>query len=117
MQEYVDAGCTCPVLYPLGDDVPAMIEAFATAAVKPELTKARLTMHQVAIDRATLVGRDFIETLDWTVEEIEEALAVAGELKAAFARADGPTDCSRTRRSSCSSSTSRPGHGTRSRPA
>jgi len=41
-------------------------------------------MHQVAIDRSTLVGRDFIETLDWTVEEIEEALAVAGELKSAF---------------------------------
>ncbi len=41
VQEYVEAGCTCPVLYPLGDDVPAMLEAFATAAVKPELTKAR----------------------------------------------------------------------------
>ena len=41
-------------------------------------------MHQVAMDRETLVGRDFIETLDWTVEEIEEALAVAGELKTAF---------------------------------
>ena len=26
--EYVEAGCTCPVLYPLGGDVPAMIEAF-----------------------------------------------------------------------------------------
>jgi 5,10-methylenetetrahydromethanopterin reductase len=26
--EYIAAGCTCPVLYPLGDDVPAMIEAF-----------------------------------------------------------------------------------------
>ena len=33
VQEYVDAGCTCPVLYPLGDDVPAMIEAFAAARV------------------------------------------------------------------------------------
>jgi len=33
VQEYVDAGCTCPVLYPLGDDVPAMIEAFATVRV------------------------------------------------------------------------------------
>ena len=30
VQEYVDAGCTCPVLYPLGDDVAAMIDAFAT---------------------------------------------------------------------------------------
>ena len=30
VQEYVDTGCTCPVLYPLGDDVPAMIDAFAT---------------------------------------------------------------------------------------
>jgi ornithine carbamoyltransferase len=40
-------------------------------------------MH-VAIDRTALVGRDFIETLDWTVEEIDEALAVSGELKAAF---------------------------------
>jgi 5,10-methylenetetrahydromethanopterin reductase len=27
--EYVEAGCTCPVLYPLGDDVRAMIDAFA----------------------------------------------------------------------------------------
>ena len=26
-------GCTCPVLYPLGDDVPAMIDAFAVARV------------------------------------------------------------------------------------
>jgi 5,10-methylenetetrahydromethanopterin reductase len=34
VQEYVDAGCTCPVLYPLGDDVEAMIEAFATVAVE-----------------------------------------------------------------------------------
>src|SRR5947208_7947086 len=29
VREYVKAGCTCPVLYPLGDDVPAMIDAFA----------------------------------------------------------------------------------------
>lgn len=28
VREYVDAGCTCPTLYPLGD-VPATIEAFA----------------------------------------------------------------------------------------
>ena len=37
----------------------------------------------VAIDRNVLVGRDFIETIDWSMEEIEEALGVAGELKAA----------------------------------
>src|SRR4249919_160121 len=41
-------------------------------------------MSQLTIDRTTLVGRDLIETLDWTVEEIEEALAVSGELKTAF---------------------------------
>jgi 5,10-methylenetetrahydromethanopterin reductase len=29
VREYVDGGCTCPVLYPLGDDVEAMIDAFA----------------------------------------------------------------------------------------
>ncbi len=29
VREYIDAGCTCPVLYPLGDDVTAMIDAFA----------------------------------------------------------------------------------------
>jgi 5,10-methylenetetrahydromethanopterin reductase len=29
VREYVAGGCTCPVLYPLGDDVPAMIDAFA----------------------------------------------------------------------------------------
>jgi 5,10-methylenetetrahydromethanopterin reductase len=28
VREYVQAGCTCPVLYPLGEDVIAMIEAF-----------------------------------------------------------------------------------------
>jgi 5,10-methylenetetrahydromethanopterin reductase len=33
VQEYLDSGCTCPVLYPLGDDVEAMLEAFATARV------------------------------------------------------------------------------------
>ena len=27
--EYVAAGCTCPILYPLGDDVRAMIDAFS----------------------------------------------------------------------------------------
>jgi len=29
VREYVANGCTCPILYPLGEDVPAMIEAFA----------------------------------------------------------------------------------------
>ncbi len=29
VREYIAAGCTCPILYPLGDDVPAMIDAFA----------------------------------------------------------------------------------------
>jgi 5,10-methylenetetrahydromethanopterin reductase len=29
VQEYVDTGSTCPVLYPLGDDVRMMIDAFA----------------------------------------------------------------------------------------
>ncbi|HEX8185263.1 MAG TPA: LLM class flavin-dependent oxidoreductase [Blastocatellia bacterium] len=29
VREYIEAGCTCPVLYPLGDDVRAMIDAFS----------------------------------------------------------------------------------------
>jgi 5,10-methylenetetrahydromethanopterin reductase len=29
VREYLDNGCTCPILYPLGDDVEAMIDAFA----------------------------------------------------------------------------------------
>jgi len=29
VREYVENGCTCPILYPLGDDVKAMIDAFA----------------------------------------------------------------------------------------
>jgi 5,10-methylenetetrahydromethanopterin reductase len=33
VDEYIAAGCMCPVLYPLGDDVPAMIEAFAAVRV------------------------------------------------------------------------------------
>lgn len=32
VREYVASGATCPVLYPLGDDVRAMIDAFAPAA-------------------------------------------------------------------------------------
>lgn len=28
VQKYIDAGCTCPVLYPLGDDVRLMIDVF-----------------------------------------------------------------------------------------
>ena len=40
-------------------------------------------MQRLAIDRRSLTGRDFIETIDWSVEEIEETLAVAGELKEA----------------------------------
>lgn len=30
VKEYVDAGSTCPILYPLGDDVEAMIDEFQT---------------------------------------------------------------------------------------
>jgi 5,10-methylenetetrahydromethanopterin reductase len=30
VREYIEAGCTCPVLYPLGDDVRAMIDAFTS---------------------------------------------------------------------------------------
>ncbi|HSC92852.1 MAG TPA: LLM class flavin-dependent oxidoreductase [Gaiellaceae bacterium] len=34
--EYVEAGCTCPVLYPLGEDVPAMLDAFAAVPAAAE---------------------------------------------------------------------------------
>jgi 5,10-methylenetetrahydromethanopterin reductase len=30
--EYVANGCTCPILYPLGDDVQLMLDTFAPAA-------------------------------------------------------------------------------------
>ncbi|MGH2936151.1 MAG: ornithine carbamoyltransferase [Gaiellaceae bacterium] len=36
----------------------------------------------VGIDRRTLAGKDYIETLDWSVPELDEVLAVAAELKA-----------------------------------
>ena len=29
VKEYIDHGCTCPILYPMADDVHAMIDAFA----------------------------------------------------------------------------------------
>ena len=32
VNEYIASGCTCPILYPLGDDVHAMIDAFAPNA-------------------------------------------------------------------------------------
>jgi 5,10-methylenetetrahydromethanopterin reductase len=34
VREYVDTGCTCPILYPLGDDVEAMIDAFAEGRLR-----------------------------------------------------------------------------------
>jgi len=40
------------------------------------------------VDRKALAGRDFIESLDWPVEEIEEALAVSAELKEKFRRGE-----------------------------
>jgi ornithine carbamoyltransferase len=36
------------------------------------------------MDRTRLAGRDYIETIDWSDDEIEEALAVSVELKAKF---------------------------------
>jgi ornithine carbamoyltransferase len=36
------------------------------------------------MDRSTLRGRDYIETLDWTTEEIDEAIALSRELKTRF---------------------------------
>lgn len=40
------------------------------------------------MDRKTLTGNDYIETLDWSVEEIDEALDVAAELKGKFKRGE-----------------------------
>ena len=37
----------------------------------------------IAVDRSTLTGRDYIETLDWSLPELEQVLEVAGELKEA----------------------------------
>jgi ornithine carbamoyltransferase len=37
----------------------------------------------LTMDRRVLAGRDFIETIDWSVDEIDEAVAVALELKEA----------------------------------
>ena len=31
VQHYVDNGCTCPILYPLADDIKLMIDVFARA--------------------------------------------------------------------------------------
>ena len=42
------------------------------------------------MDRASLKGRDYIETADWSTEEIDEAVALARELKAKF-KAGEPT--------------------------
>ncbi|MGH2571883.1 MAG: ornithine carbamoyltransferase [Actinomycetota bacterium] len=42
----------------------------------------------MTIERKALAGRDYIETLDWSVEEIEEALAASAELKQRFRRGE-----------------------------
>jgi 5,10-methylenetetrahydromethanopterin reductase len=39
VQEYIDAGATCPVLYPLGDDVQLMIDTFAQTPGRPGTTR------------------------------------------------------------------------------
>ncbi len=36
------------------------------------------------MDRSMLTGRDFIETIDWTTEELDEVIAASRELKAKF---------------------------------
>lgn len=33
VREYIEAGCTCPILYPLGDDVRLMIDTFADGII------------------------------------------------------------------------------------
>jgi ornithine carbamoyltransferase len=40
------------------------------------------TMTDRAVVKQALVGKDYIETIDWTAEELEEVLAVSMELKA-----------------------------------
>ncbi len=35
VEEYENTGCTCPILYPLGDDVRAMIDAFQVEPTRP----------------------------------------------------------------------------------
>ena len=70
---------------------------------------------RAAVKKA-LVGRDYIETIDWTVDEIEEALAVSLELKAER-KAGSRHRLLPTRRCSCSSSTSRRAPATPSRRA
>jgi N-acetylornithine carbamoyltransferase len=39
----------------------------------------------VSVDRSSLRGRDYIETLDWSTDELDDAIAFAGELKTKFA--------------------------------
>ena len=40
------------------------------------------------MERSSLTGRDYIETMDWTTEEIDEAIAVARELKDRFKKGE-----------------------------
>ena len=42
------------------------------------------TATKTAFDRRSLTGRDYIETIDWSVAEIDVALSTASELKDAF---------------------------------
>jgi len=44
VREYVEAGSTCPILYPLGDDVRAMIEAFGPVTAEPATTGGEVTV-------------------------------------------------------------------------
>ena len=93
VQEYVDAGCTCPILYPLGDDVEAMIDAFAAVGASTERDCSPGTLDEALEIRAAH----------------PEAVPVAGgtDLMVAvnFGRRSGRLRCSTSR----ASPSSRPG--------
>ena len=42
-----------------------------------------MTATKTRVDRKALAGKDYIETFDWTVDELDEVVAVASELKQA----------------------------------
>ena len=102
VEEYVDAGATCPILYPLGDDVRLMIDTFGTERADARSIGAQggdFTMR-------SFKGRDILSLKDFERDEYFEIFRVADEL-APYAEKRENGDAAQDRRRCSPRSTSR----------
>ena len=76
VEEYIDAGATCPILYPLGDDVRLMIDTFGTRRRRRGASGAQGGVFTMR----SFKGRDILSLKDFERDEYFEIFRVADEL-------------------------------------